>query len=341
MDKKVSEEFVSVVILNYNGKVFLKECLDSISSQTIHNYEIILVDNNSKDGSVDFTKNNYPHVKVIECNENYGFAKGNNIGIKNAIGRYVILLNNDTRVENNLVETLYNAIRSHQNCGCISPGVYDGCNYPDKKPKGGQSMLGYCLNAFNKNIPEQFLVAGCSFIFDRQKIPVPFDDDYFIFYEDNYVSWLNKLKGYDTFITWDTLVLHYGSGATGKRSRFKVFLGEKNRTMNLILFYSSSTLVKLLPLILLNMLVAPLRALLVYKGETYVAEYFKGYLWVLRHFGRVMKKRWKIQAQRRVSDDYILKHFTYKISDGRYSKVLNAMAKLYCKMVGIKTFDLT
>jgi GT2 family glycosyltransferase len=339
--ENILEKFISVVILNYNGRAFLKECLDSISCQSIHNYEIILADNNSKDGSVDFVKNSYPHVKVIEFDENYGFAKGNNIGIQNSKGRYVILLNNDTRVERNFIKVLYSEITSRPNCGLVDTWLYDGKNLPTRNATGGLSMLGYGLSGKIFDIePNHFLIAGCAFIIDRDKIPVPFDDDYFLFYEDNYVSWLNKLKGFDAFITFNTLVLHYGSGSSGRRSRIKVFYGERNRIMNLILFYSSSTLIKLLPIILLNMAIAPLRALLIYKRETYVGEYLKGYLWILRHFGNVMEKRRKIQVQRRVSDEEILKHFTYKITDGRYNNVLNSIAKIYCITVRIKTFDL-
>lgn len=337
---KIEDDFVSVVIVNYNGRRFLKACLDSISSQSAQNYEIILVDNNSKDDSVDFVKRNYPHVKVIQCSENHGFAKGNNIGVGNSKGRYIILLNNDTKVEYNFVEYLYKELSSKSEYGAVSASMYDGHN-PVDLSLGGVSVLGYCLESkIFEIVPDTFLVGLAGGIFDRTKIPIPFDDDYFLYYEDIYFAWLNKLKGYRTFVTLDTLVWHYGSGTAGKRTRIKVFFGERNRIMNIILFYSNSTLIKLLPLILLNMIIAPLRALLVYRRETYVTEYLKGYLWILTHFGLVMEKRWKIQAQRRVSDEDILKYFTYKISDGRYSKVLNTMANIYCKMAGIWTHDM-
>jgi GT2 family glycosyltransferase len=337
-NKNMLDNFVSVIIVNYNGKSFLKECLDTISNQSVNNYEIILVDNCSIDGSAQFVKINYPKVKVIELQKNNGFAKGNNIGIENAKGRYAILLNNDTKTAYNFVEALYKTITAQPNYGLA--GACEDTWDLNLLFKNGYSVLGYGLTNVFRNPSKPSHAAGFAFIFDRAKIPKPFDEDYFMFYEDNYISWLNKLKGYDISYTSKPIVLHYGSGTSGKRSRLKVFFGERNRIMNLILFYSSSTLVKLLPMIILNMVVAPLRSVLVYRRETYVGEYLKGYLWILRHFGNVMEKRRKIQVQRRVSDEEILKHFTYKITDGRYNNVLNSIAKIYCITVRIKTFDL-
>lgn len=332
------DNFVSVVILNYNGRSFLKECLDTISLQSVDNYEIILADNCSSDDSVQFTKMHYPEVKIIELDKNYGYAQGNNLGVKSAKGRYVILLNNDTKTAPDFIETLYNTIIKHPNCGLV--GAWEETWNLNLLYKNGNNILGYGLANVFENMSKYFLVGGFAFIFDRAKIPTPFDEDYFMFYEDNYISWLNKLKGYDISFTPKPIVLHYGSGTSGRRSRLKVFFGERNRIMNLLLFYSSSTLVNLLPLILLNMAVAPLRALIVYRKETYVKEYLKAYLWLLTHSGTVMEKRSKIQAQRMVSDEEILKHFTYKISDVRHGRVLNSIAKLYCTITGIKTFDL-
>ncbi len=334
------EDLVSIVVINYNGRKFLDECLSSVSNQSVDNYEIILVDNGSTDDSEDFTKKNFPDVRITKIKNNCGFSKGNNIGVKNTRGRYVVLLNNDTKVERNFVECLYKAIKTRPDCGAVSASIYDGHN-PVDLSLGGVSAMGYCLSGkVFETGPEQFLVGLAAGIFDKMKIPIPFDNDYFLFYEDIYFAWLNKLKGYNTYITSDTVVLHYGSGTTGKRSRLKVFSGEKNRILNLLLFYESRTLIKLLPLIILNMIVAPLRATLIYRRETYVAEYLKAYLWILAHFGLVMEKRKNIQAQRRVNDKEILRYFTYKITDGMFSKMLNTIAKFYYKLVNVRTFDL-
>lgn len=334
------EDIVSVVIINYNGRKFLDECFSSLSDQSVDNYEIILVDNGSTDGSEEFTKKNFPEVRIIKNIDNCGFSKGNNIGIVNAKGRYVILLNNDTKVKDNFVECLYREIISRPEYGAVSASIYDG-HTPVDLSLGGFSILGYGLSGkVFEIVPELFSVALTAGIFDRYKIPLPVDDDYFLYYEDIYFAWLNKLKGYKTYITPDTLVLHYGSGTAGKRSKTKVFYGERNRIMNLLLFYSGSTLIRLAPLIVLNVMVAPVRSLFIYRDDPYFIMYIKSYIWILTHTRLIMQKRKAIQKQRRVRDSYILNHMTYKISDGMMSNILNKISKLYCKFLGLKTFDL-
>ena len=75
----------SIIILNWNGREHLDVCLTSVFKQSYQGYEVILVDNGSTDDSVEYVRNNFPQVKVIECKKNYGFAEGNNIGIRHAL----------------------------------------------------------------------------------------------------------------------------------------------------------------------------------------------------------------------------------------------------------------
>lgn len=91
-----------IIILNWNGKHYLEDCLGSLSSINYPNYKIALVDNDSQDGSVPFVRSKYPHAHIIQNDKNLGFAEGNNVGIRYALSQgaeYVVLLNNDTRVE--------------------------------------------------------------------------------------------------------------------------------------------------------------------------------------------------------------------------------------------------
>jgi len=93
---------VSVLVLNYNGKQHLEYCLPSLLATTYANYEIVLLDNASTDGSVEYTRENFPQVTVLQNRENLGWAGGNNAGIRFALERgaeYIVLQNNDTRVD--------------------------------------------------------------------------------------------------------------------------------------------------------------------------------------------------------------------------------------------------
>ena len=90
---------VTVIIPNYNGKHFLKPCLDSLKKQTMQDFHTLVVDNASSDGSLDFMKEHFPEIEVLHLDQNYGFSAAVNAGIRHAQTPYVILLNNDTTVD--------------------------------------------------------------------------------------------------------------------------------------------------------------------------------------------------------------------------------------------------
>src|SRR3989344_355191 len=112
---------VSIIVLNWNGKSFLKSCLDSLKKITYSPLEIIVVDNNSIDGSQEFVKKNYQKVSLIENKKNYGFAQGNNIGFRAAKGDYILFLNNDTVVTPNFLEILISDFKKNKKIGCLQP----------------------------------------------------------------------------------------------------------------------------------------------------------------------------------------------------------------------------
>ena len=97
---------VSVIIPNYNGKKYLKDCLDAMKCQSFRDFEVLLVDNGSEDGSQDLVRKEYPWVQLISLKENTGFCGAVNQGIRNSASPFVILLNNDTIAEKNFVEEL-------------------------------------------------------------------------------------------------------------------------------------------------------------------------------------------------------------------------------------------
>jgi len=118
---------VSIIILNWNGKEDTTECLESLKRISYSNYEIILVDNGSSDGSVEFLKERYPQIEIIENGRNLGFAEGNNVGIKKAIEKgteYVLLLNNDTIVDPKFLGELVKVAESNPKIGIAGPKTY-------------------------------------------------------------------------------------------------------------------------------------------------------------------------------------------------------------------------
>ena len=124
---------VSVIIPNFNGIAFLDSVLGSLEGQTLKNFEVILVDNGSADGSCSFVSANYPWVHIIELPDNFGFCRAVNEGIKAAKAPYVLLLNNDTEVKEDFVEQMLSEsdhqqsenitdIINHWNHYCFSRG---------------------------------------------------------------------------------------------------------------------------------------------------------------------------------------------------------------------------
>ena len=101
---------VSVIIVNYNGKTLLEKCLESLVKVNYENFEIILVDNNSTDGTVEFVTKTYPSIIIIKLDSNRGFAEPNNIGAKIASGKYLLFLNNDTIVTPNFISEMVKVI---------------------------------------------------------------------------------------------------------------------------------------------------------------------------------------------------------------------------------------
>src|SRR5260370_19379427 len=106
---RVSSPKLVIIVLNYNGLRFLKSCFDSLLNQTYPGMEIIMVDNASSDRSVEFVKENFPSVKIIRNATNLGFAEGNNVGIRRALGLnadLVLVLNNDTLLEKTAIRAM-------------------------------------------------------------------------------------------------------------------------------------------------------------------------------------------------------------------------------------------
>jgi GT2 family glycosyltransferase len=106
---------VSIIIVNYNGKSYLEKCLKSLIEINYKNTEIILVDNNSSDSSIKFVEDNYPSIIILKLDQNFGFAKPNNMAAKIAKGEYLLFLNNDTMVTPNFISELLKTFALNSN----------------------------------------------------------------------------------------------------------------------------------------------------------------------------------------------------------------------------------
>lgn len=142
---------VSIIILNWNGKRFTRNCLESIKKNTSYsNYEIIVIDQGSTDGSVEMIEKNFPEVKLVKNKENVGFSTGNNQGFRLAKGKYIMMLNNDTLVTPGWLSTLVKVMEHNEKIACVGSRIVSSLEEVKKERKrdveevqtvGGAAML--------------------------------------------------------------------------------------------------------------------------------------------------------------------------------------------------------
>ena len=238
---------VSVIIPNFNGKQYLKKCLDSLRKQDYPNFEVILVDNGSKDGSVEWTKEHYPEVRVIALAENTGFCGGVNTGIRASKAEYVLLLNNDTIVLPGFITELVCAIEKAPDifsCQAKMLQIQDNSKMDDAG--NFYCALGWAF-ADGKGKPEsnyqeeREIFASCAgAAIYRKKILDQiglFDEEHFAYLEDVDIGYRAKLYGYRNLFCPTAKVLHVGSGTSGSRyNLFKIRYSSRN---NMYLIYKN------------------------------------------------------------------------------------------------------
>ena len=144
---------VSIVILNWNGKEFTKRCLESIRKNTDYpNYEVIVVDQGSKDGSIELLEAEFPEIRLLKNSQNVGFSAGNNLGFKNSNGKYVYMLNNDTEVMKGWLTNIVSAMENDEKIAAagsvqINPEDFKKGNFifedsiEDVETAGGAAMI--------------------------------------------------------------------------------------------------------------------------------------------------------------------------------------------------------
>jgi hypothetical protein len=241
---------ISIIIPNWNGKRFLKGCLDSLKSQTFKDFEVIIVDNNSHDDSVSFVKENYPDVKIIELSSNRGFAGGVNEGIKASKGDLMFLLNNDTVVD----KDLYNAVIKNPQIGFFATKMIFYCTNPPVINAAGDALgidgaarnIGYNEVDTGQYDVEREVFGACAGaalyrrrIFDEIGL---FDEDFYIILEDVDLDFRAQLAGYRCLYLPNAVVYHIHAGSMGKTSDFTFYWITRN---------DLNVLIKNMPLFLL------------------------------------------------------------------------------------------
>lgn len=257
-------KLVSIIIVNWNGKNLLKECLTSLSKQEYHPIEIIVVDNGSTDGTVNYLKKYFSKVKIISLNKNFGFAGGNNEGYKYTKGEYVLFLNNDTKVEKNFLVELINIMESNKKIGGVQskimlmdePGLIDSAG-AYITPTGFLYHVGIQKKDSPKynNVTPIFSAKGACMLFSKKVLENVlvndelFDSRYFAYFEETDLCHRVWIAGYVIYYVPSSIVYHKMGATSSKLAYlFIQYHSFKNRINSFIKNFGALNLVKILPL---------------------------------------------------------------------------------------------
>jgi hypothetical protein len=302
-------DLISIIIVNWNGKKWLERCFDSLSKQTYKNFEVVFVDNNSTDSSVEFTKENYSWVRVVQNDTNAGFAGGNNLGIQNARGAYILLLNSDTWCENDFLEKIVASF--HEN-GCDVLGVteteYENHHY--KHYIMSLDPFGYFVTIKNDidNV-EPFYISGACVFFPKTLYQETggLDADFFMYCEE--IDWFWRLHLFKKKVYQDQNIFihHAGGGSIGSGIKYQTFFWRNQNILQMLLKnYAWYSLVLVLPIYFLQNIFEIL-AFLIFLKPKIAWSYVDGWRFNIKHFPSTLKKRKWIQNNRLVGDLEIMK----------------------------------
>lgn len=329
---------VSIVIVNWNGKKYLEKCLLSLQKVTYKPLGIIVVDQNSKDGSQEMVKKKFPKIFLIKNKENIGYVGGNNLGVKKAKGKYILILNNDIEVEKNFLEPLVEAMEKDKKLGCVQPKAIN-LRHQGKLDGAGSffTVTGFLFHQgyledekeprFNIRYPV-YSVKG-AYMMSRRNLFLRlggFDEDFFIYFEESDFCGRLWVAGYRVEYIPNSVVYHWGGGDTRldweKKFPFVQYRSFKNRICSHLKNLSLEKLLIVLPIHLALSESASLFYLLSGKWRVTIAIQ-KAIYWNLFNIRRILAKRSFIQNRlRKVSDKEIFDIVEKKVSPLYYWRLL-------------------
>lgn len=237
---------VAIVILNWNGQKFLEQFLPSVFNSLYQNLEIIVGDNDSTDESLNFLKNNYPKVKVIRNEKNFGFAEGYNKVLKQVEADYFVLLNSDVEVTPNWVQPVIDLMENDENIAIAQPKIKSYYKKTHFEYAGAAGCFidylayPFCRGRIFDTVEEDlgqydddreiFWAAGCA-LFIKSKIWKRInglDETFFAHMEEIDLCWRAKNLGYKVMYCGSSTIYHVGGGTLNAESPFKTYLNFRN-----------------------------------------------------------------------------------------------------------------
>jgi len=255
---------VTVIVLNYNGQQHLKTCFRSLYAldYPADRLELMLADNASADGSVEFMRARFPEVTLVRNDHNYGFSKANNIAAQHATGEYVAFLNNDMRVDPAWLTELMRPILRDPDVVCAGSRIlsWDGQRIDFAGAVlnfyGHAWQIGYGSTHLDDYAADRPILAACggAMVVNRAVFldAGGFDEDYFAYFEDTDLGWRLWVLGYQVMLAAQSIVYHVQHGFwKGEPSDKKLILYERNALCSIVKNYEEENLQRILPAALL------------------------------------------------------------------------------------------
>jgi len=308
---------ISIIVLNYNCYSHLRSCLESLIylNYPKNNYEVILADNNSTDGSIEFIKTYFPWVRVLNFDKNYGYAEGNNLAAKQVSSKYVAFVNPDTYLDKNwLIEVVIAAIKYENNSVVAIGGKIKFLENSAYVQVAGSKMcvhgngmnIGYgdIDNPIYDEVRYTLSPAGCAMLVNRTiflKLG-GFDKDYFMYVEEFDFGYRLWLAGYKSLYVPSAVAHHkMGDNFRFKVKPFMLFHEEKNKLSTIVKNFETITIFKGVFIYICFFMVKVI--LYLYRREFhFIIPMINGVISFSYELPRVLKKRGLIQSSRKRSD---------------------------------------
>lgn len=310
---------VSVIIPNWNGKDLLGPCLESLHRQDFDDFETIVVDNGSTDGSVAFVRENFHRVTIISFAENRGFSVAVNAGIVASSSLYVALLNNDALVQPLWLKELVGALDANAEVGSVASKIlffsdptsvnsagdefsWFGVAYQRRLARGDADLF---------NTPK-FVFSACAAaalyrreLFENVGL---FDETFFAYQEDVDLGFRSQLAGYRCLFVPTAIVYHKYHATSSRNSNLWFYLRERNKYFVLIKNLSAKLVLLCLPFILLQEVFSLFEA--VWRGH--LAAYCKASRDLWSYLPLMLRERRRIRKIQTVDDRYIRRIMSFK-----------------------------
>lgn len=342
-----SKPLVSIIILNYNAGQLLLDCIDSIQKSTYSNFEIIVVDNASKDDSQKKCKARFPTIRLIENSQNLGYCEGNNVGLRVANGQFVVILNPDTIVEPSWLDELLKAYVTNGD-GIYQPKFLATTDHTMLLSTGNMiQIFGFGYSRAKGDIDKKqyekfekidYASGTCLFTSKSvlEKIGL-FDPFLFAFHDDLELCWRGAINGIDSFYVPTSIVYHPVEGSSFKWSPLKFKLLERNRKYCLFTLYDRSTILKMLPALFL----VDIAVFFFYLSRGLLKMKISADVEIFKNFKTINEKYAQNQKIKKLSDSELISKFKNEIVvpswvvNDRISQSFNRFLNCISKMTRI------